>query len=131
MAAGFKIIIVGACLATAFPIFAVQVQTIGSAVRRHVAEVSTGAVSVLQVVGQRTAVAAAVSQLDAHDGTPEATVTEVVLTRRRDPYALRGMCVDPTSFTTVAAGAGSSPTKTDGAASPHRISTGSAPPGTR
>lgn len=102
---GLRIVVVATCLAAAFAVVAVQVQAIGSAIRTHDAEVSTGAVGVVAVTGKLPKVLGALDELDPQHATPAATMTPVVLTRRADPAALRGMYVEPAGFQRVALGA--------------------------
>ncbi len=102
---GQRLTIVTVCLASAFAVFAVQVQAIGTAVRRHEAGVRTGAAAVLTVDGDPSALVAALDQLDPAHATDRATMTAVVLTRRADAGATRGMYVEPAAFDALAYGA--------------------------
>ena len=92
-------------LATAFVVFAVQVQVIGEDVRRHEAEVRTGAAAVLRVDGEPAAVIEALDQIDPGRGAGNPTLTAVVVTRRADASATRGMFIEPDAFDDVAFGA--------------------------
>ncbi len=83
---------------------AVQLTASGGAVRRHDAEVRTGAAVVLEVDGNVTAAQRTLARLDPGHATSAATMTVVALTRRTDGRALRGMFVEPAGFAAVAYG---------------------------
>ena len=102
---GLRLMIVLISLATAFVVFAVQVQVIGEDVRRHEAEVRTGAAAVLRVEGEPAAVIEALDQIDPGRGAGNPTLTAVVVTRRADASATRGMFIEPDAFVDVAYGA--------------------------
>lgn len=102
---GLRLLVIGTTLAAAFAVFAVQLQTIGNAVRRHDAEVSTGAAAVVRVNGDPSTVRRTLARLDPGSGTADAAMTVVVTTRRGDDRALRGMFVEPAAFPAVAYGA--------------------------
>lgn len=102
---GLRILVVATCLAAAFAVFAVQLQAIGAGVRRHVAQVRTGAAAVLEVDATPAAVLSALDRLDPRHGTPAAALAAVVVTRRTDPTALRALFTEPLGFAHVAYGA--------------------------
>ena len=102
---GVRLAMVTVSLTTAFVVFAVQVQTIGSTVRLHEAEVRTGATAVLTVDGEPSDLLHALDELDPSHATDRATMTAVVVTRRADATATRGMFVEPAAFAALAFGA--------------------------
>jgi hypothetical protein len=102
---GLRLLVVATSVAAAFAVFAVQVQAIGSDVRRHDAEVRTGAAAVLTVDGDAPDVVRALARFDPRHSATDATVTPVVVARRKDPEALRGMFVEPAAFARLGYGA--------------------------
>ncbi len=102
---GVRLAMVTVSLTTAFVVFAVQVQTIGSTVRLHEAEVRTGATAVVTVDGEPSDLLHALDELDPSHATDRATMTAVVVTRRADATATRGMFVEPAAFAALAFGA--------------------------
>lgn len=104
---GFRIMIVTVCLATAVATFGIQLMLIGGSARRHIAEVRTGAESVLTVSGDPGTVLAALDEIDPGRASGEAGSSVVVTTRRVDAAAVRGMFVEPAIFAQQALGAGS------------------------
>ncbi len=102
---GMRLLVIATTVAAAFAVFAVQLQAIGSDVRRHDAEVRTGAAAVLQVDGDASAVVRILARIDPRHNASDASMTAVVITRRPDPLALRGMFVEPAAFAEIAYGA--------------------------
>lgn len=102
---GLRMLTVGTTVAVAFAVFAVQLYVIGFEVRQHDAQVRTGAATVLQVTGEPAAVLHALAQVDPGHDTADARMTAVVVTRRSDARAPRGMFVEPAAFARIAFGA--------------------------
>jgi hypothetical protein len=102
---GLRLLVIATSVAATFAVFAVQLQAIGGSVRQHDAEVRSGAATVLTVDGDPATVVAALGRFDPRHATAEASVTPVVVTRRSDPRALRGMFVEPAAFSALAYGA--------------------------
>jgi putative ABC transport system permease protein len=102
---GLRLLVIALTVAAAFAVFAVQLQAIGSDVRRHDAEVRTGAAAVLQLEGDPVAVVRSLARVDPRHNASDAAMTAVVITRRRDPDALRGMFIEPGAFPRIAYGA--------------------------
>ncbi len=103
---GSRIMIVTICLATAVATFGLQLLLIGSAARRHIAEVSTGAAEVFTVSSDPATVLRALDTIDPGRATGAAATSVVVVTRRVDEAAVRGMFVEPNIFAHRALGAG-------------------------
>lgn len=102
---GTRIMIVTICLATAVATFGIQLLLIGSAARRHIAEVSTGAAEVFTVSGTPDTVLRALDTIDPGRASDAAGTSVVVSTRRVDAAAVRGMFVEPHIFARLAMGA--------------------------
>lgn len=102
---GVRLLIVTICLACAFVVLAVEVEAIGTRVRRHEAEVRTGAAAVLRVEGDPSTLVEQLDRIDPGRFHGEPTMTAVVVTRRADASATRGMFVEPAAFSRIAFGA--------------------------